>query len=162
MAATYLLDTSAYWRMQRNETTQKAWLREIVEGAVAVTEPTRHEILYCARSGSERMEMAAVLDTVFPTVGFTADLWDWVDAAQLRLAERGQRCAGVIDLMLAAVAVRHDLIILNDDRDFAAVARVIPEVKQVRVARHDTERTPPGVGEGADTEGGQAGTGAGP
>jgi predicted nucleic acid-binding protein len=83
------------------------------------------------------MEMAAVLDTVFPTVGFTGDLWDCVDAAQLRLAERGQRCAGVIDLMLAAVAVRHDLIILNGDRDFAAVAGVIPEVKQVRLARHD-------------------------
>lgn len=139
MSATYLLDTSAYWRMQRSETTQKAWMREITEGAVAVTEPTRHEILYSARNGSERMEMAAVLDTVFPTVGFTSDLWDWVDAAQLRLAERGRRCAGVIDLMLAAVAVRHDLIILNDDRDFAAVAGVIPEVKQVRVVRHDTD-----------------------
>ena len=50
-------------------------------------------------------------------------------------AERSQRGAGVIDLMLAAVAVRDDLIILNDDKDFATVARLVPEVKQVRVFR---------------------------
>jgi predicted nucleic acid-binding protein len=135
MAATYLLDTSAYWRLQRDEATQKSWSREIIEGTIALTEPTRHEILYSARNGSERMEMAAVLDTVFPAVSFTTELWDWVDAAQLRLTERSQRCAGVIDLMLAAVAVRLDLIILNDDKDFATVASIIPEVKQVRVTR---------------------------
>lgn len=137
MPATYLLDTSAYWRIRRNEAAQKAWSREITEGVIAITEPTRHEILYSARNGSERMEMAAMLDTVFPTVGFTAELWDWIDAAQQRLTERGQRCAGVIDLMLAAVAVRDDLIVLNDDRDFATVASVIPEVKQVRVLRQE-------------------------
>lgn len=133
MAVVYLLDSSAYWRIQRNEAARKTWMREIIEGAIALTEPTRAEILYSARNGSERMEMAATLDTVFPGVTFTADLWDWVDSAQQRLAERGQRCAGVIDVMLAAVAMRHDLIILNDDKDFAAVASVIPEVKQVRV-----------------------------
>jgi predicted nucleic acid-binding protein len=137
MAATYLLDTGAYWCIRRNEAVQKAWNREINEGTIGLTEPTRHEILYSARNGSERMEMAAVLDTVFPNIGFTGDMWDWVDAAQMRLAERSQRCAGVIDLMLAAVAVRHDLIILNDDKDFAAVATVIPEVKQIRVIQPD-------------------------
>ena len=133
MAVVYLLDTSAYWRIQRNEAARKTWMREVTEGAIALTEPTRAEILYSARNGSERMEMAATIDTVFPAIAFTADLWDWVDAAQQRLAERGRRCAGVIDVMLAAVAVRHNLIILNDDKDFAAVASVIPEVRQIRV-----------------------------
>jgi len=133
MAGSYVLDTSAYWRIWRDEGTRKAWSREITEGAIALTEATRCEILYSARNGSERMEMAAVLDTLFPQVSFTADLWDWVDAAQQRLAERSQRGAGVIDLMLVAVAVRDGLIILNDDKDFAAVARVISEVKQVNV-----------------------------
>lgn len=132
-AARYLLDTSAYWRMQRSEATQKAWNRETIEGAIALAEPTRHEILHSARNGSERMEMAAMLDTVFSAASFTTDMWTWVDEAQLRLTAHSQRCAGVIDLMVAAVAVNHDLIILNDDKDFAAVARLIPEVKQVRV-----------------------------
>jgi len=133
MAASYLLDTSAYWRIQREEGARKDWQREIIEGGIALTEATRFEILYSARNGSERMEMAATLDSLFPEVAFTADLWNWVDATQQRLAERSQRGAGVIDLMLAAVAVRHNLIILNDDKDFAAVAGVIPEVRQVRV-----------------------------
>lgn len=135
MAGTYLLDTSAYWRIQRDEGARKNWAREIVEGAVTLTEPTRHEILYSARTGSERLEMAATLDGLFPRATFSTDLWDWIDAVQQRLAELSQRGAGVIDLMLAAVAVRDDLIILNDDKDFAAVARVVPEVKQVRVIR---------------------------
>jgi predicted nucleic acid-binding protein len=133
MAASYLLDTSAYWRIQREEGVRKDWQREILEGGIALTEATRLEILYSARNGSERMEMAATLDSLFPEVAFTADSWNWVDAAQQRLAERSQRGAGVIDLMLAAVAIKHDLIILNDDKDFTAVASVIPEVRQVRV-----------------------------
>jgi predicted nucleic acid-binding protein len=135
MASAYLLDTSAYWRIQRDEGARKSWAREIVEGTVALTEPTRHEILQSARTGSERLEMAAALDGVFPSATFSTDLWEWIDAVQQRLAERGQRGAGVIDLMLAAVAVRDDLIILNDDKDFATVARVVPEVKQARVFR---------------------------
>ena len=133
MAVTYLLDTSAYWRIQRDEGVRKSWAREIVQGAVALTEPTRHEILYSARNGSERLEMAATLDGLFPRAAFSTGLWEWIDAVQQQLAERSRRGAGVIDLMLAAVAVRDDLIILNDDKDFAAVASVIPEVKQVRV-----------------------------
>jgi predicted nucleic acid-binding protein len=135
MPGTYLLDTSAYWRIQRDEGARKSWAREIIEGAVALTEPTRHEILHSARTGSERMEMAATLDDLFPRATFSTDLWEWIDAVQQRLAERSQRGAGVIDLMLAAVAVRDDLVILNDDKDFGVVARVVPEVKQVRVIR---------------------------
>lgn len=135
MAPAYLLDTSAYWRIQRDEGVRKGWAREIVEGAVALTEPTRHEILYSARNGSERLEMSATLDGLFPSAAFSTDLWEWIDGVQQQLAERGQRGAGVIDLMLAAVAVRDDLIILNDDKDFAAVAGVVSEVKQLRVNR---------------------------
>lgn len=133
MAATYLLDTSAYWRIQRDEGIRKNWAREIVEGSVALTEPTRHEILYSARDGSERLEMAGTLDALFPLAAFSTDPWDWIDAVQQRLAVRSRRGAGVIDLLLAAVAVRDNLIILNDDRDIAAVIRVAPEVKQIRV-----------------------------
>lgn len=133
MPAHYLLDTSAYWRIRRDADIRKNWTAEIDEGSIALTEATRLEILHSARNGSERMEMAALLDTVFPQVPFTADLWNWVDGAQQSLSERGQRCAGVIDLMLAAVAVRDGLIVLHDDKDFAAVARVIAELKQIRV-----------------------------
>ena len=135
MAAAYLLDTSAYWRIQREEGARKSWAREIVEGTVALTEPTRHEILQSARTGSERLEMAGALGGLFPLATFSTDLWEWIDDVQQRLAERSQRGAGVIDLMLAAVAVRDDLIILNDDKDFATVDRLVPEVKQVRVFR---------------------------
>ena len=133
MAATYLLDTSAYWRIRRDDEIRKAWGQEIVQGAIALTEATRYEILHSARNGAERMEMAAFLDSLFPQAVFRAGLWEWVDATQQLLAERGQRGAGVIDLMAAAVAVDRDLIVLSDDKDFATVARVVPELKQQRI-----------------------------
>jgi len=133
MAATYLLDTSAYWRIRRDEEIRKAWSQEITQGAIALTEATRYEILYSAQNGAERMEMAAFLDNLFPQVIFHTGLWEWIDATQQLLAERSQRGAGVIDLMVAAVARDRDLIVLNDDKDFAAVARVVPELKQRRI-----------------------------
>jgi hypothetical protein len=133
MATTYLLDTSAYWRIRRDEEILKGWSQEITQAAIALTEVTRYEILYSAQSGTERMEMAAVLDNLFPQVTFRAGQWDWIDATQQLLAERGQRGAGVIDLMVAAVALDRDLIVLNDDKDFATIARVVPDLKQQRI-----------------------------
>jgi predicted nucleic acid-binding protein len=133
MAATYLLDTSAYWRIRRDEEIRKAWSQEITQGAIALTEATRYEILYSAQNGAERMEMAAFLDDLFPQVIFHTGLWEWIDATQQLLAERSQRSAGVIDLMVAAVAADRDLIVLNDDKDFATVAHVVPELKQQRI-----------------------------
>lgn len=133
MAPTYLLDTSAYWRIRRDEEIQRAWTREITQGAIALTEATRYEILYSAQNGVERVDMAAFLEDLFPQVAFHTGLWKWIDATQQLLAERSQRGAGVIDLMVAAVAIDRDLILLNDDKDFATVARVVPGLKQQRI-----------------------------
>jgi hypothetical protein len=68
MAVSHLLNTSAYWRIQREEGVRKNWQREIIEGGIALTEATRFEILYSSRNGSERMEMAATVDSLFPEV----------------------------------------------------------------------------------------------
>jgi predicted nucleic acid-binding protein len=133
VAAAYLLDTSAYWRIRRDEEIRKAWSREITQGAIALTEATRYEILYSAQNGAERMEMAAFLDHLFPHVTFHTGLWAWIDGTQQLLAERSRRGAGVIDLMVAAVAIDQNLIVLNDDKDFATVARVVSQFKQQHV-----------------------------
>ena len=133
MLATYLLDTSAYWRIRRDADLQKAWSRELSEGVIALSEATRLEILHSARNGAERLEMAELLDTLFAPVSFHSALWPWVDAAQQRMADRSQRCAGVIDLMTAALAVERGLIVLHDDKDFSTAARVIPELRQYRI-----------------------------
>ncbi|WP_327112979.1 hypothetical protein OHB12_30230 [Nocardia sp. NBC_01730] len=47
------------------------------------------------------------------------------------MTQRGQyRWAGVVDLVVRATAVHHDLTVLHADADFAAVARVLPELRQ--------------------------------
>jgi predicted nucleic acid-binding protein len=43
----------------------------------------------------------------------------------------------VADLLVAATAVDRDLIVLHDDKDFEAIARVITELQQYRIVGAD-------------------------
>jgi predicted nucleic acid-binding protein len=57
--------------------------------------------------------------------------WRWVDNAQYKLTQQGQRRGpGPIDLLVCATAVHHGLTVLHVDSDFATVADVLPEVQQ--------------------------------
>ncbi|MDQ3512729.1 MAG: PIN domain-containing protein [Chloroflexota bacterium] len=53
------------------------------------------------------------------------------DAAHLsvRCRRHGVSPRSVADCLIAAIAIEHDLVLLHDDRDYVAMARVIPELK---------------------------------
>ena len=134
MIGTYLLDASAYWRFRREPETSAAWQQEITEGAICVCEATRTEILRSARSPAERHHMGELIDAAFNPAPVPKDPWPWIEATQHQLTARGQhRGAGVVDLLVAATAADRTLIVLHDDRDFEAIARVIPELGQRRI-----------------------------
>ncbi|HEU5331889.1 MAG TPA: PIN domain-containing protein [Actinocrinis sp.] len=134
MIGTYLLDASAYWRFRREPETWAAWRQEITEGAVCLCDATRVEVLRSARSPAERRQMRELLDATFTVAPVSKDPWPWIDAAQEQLTALGQhRGAGVVDLLVAATAVDRGLVVLHDDRDFEAVARVIPHLDQQRI-----------------------------
>ena len=101
---------------------------------MCLCEVTRVEVLRSARSPAERRQLRGLLDAAFVVAPVRKFPWPWVEGAQERLTALSQhRGAGVADLLVAATAVDRGLIVLHDDRDFEAIARVITELDQRRV-----------------------------
>lgn len=131
----YLVDSSALWRLFREEEIFSIWRPEIDAGALFLCEATRAEFLFSATGPVDRDEISFDLDKVCGAAGVPKSVWRWVDTAQYKLTQRGQhRSAGVVDLIVCATAVHHDLTVLHADGDFTAVARVMPELRQRVIA----------------------------
>ncbi|MFC4124069.1 PIN domain-containing protein [Nocardia rhizosphaerae] len=127
----YLLDSSGLWRLFRDKEVFGAWQPEIEAGAFRICEATRAEFLYSATSPADRDDLAADLDDLCAPAAVPKSAWGWVDTTQYKLTQRGQhRSAGVVDLIVCATAVHHDLTVLHADTDFATVSRTLPEVQQ--------------------------------
>ncbi|MFF0788778.1 PIN domain-containing protein [Streptomyces spiralis] len=130
----HLLDTSALWYLFRTPGALGFWEGHIGAGAFRVCEPTRTDFLYSATSPAHRDDLAGELDALCALAPVPKSGWRWVDTAQYKLTQKGQhRSAGPIELLVCATAVHHDLTVLHLDDDFAAVARVITELRERNV-----------------------------
>ena len=70
---------------------------------------------------------AALLERFSALPSVTPDRDDHVDAATLRNAcRRGGVQLGTIDALLAQICIRHGLVMLTTDKDFALAARHCP------------------------------------
>ncbi len=133
---TFLIDTSAIWHLLRNPAAREVWEQEISAHSVGVSDATRAEFLFSARSPRHRDELAEDLDLAFAHVPVPKKAWAWIDTAQYKLTQMGQhRSAGVVDLLLCATAVLHGLTLLHVDNDFKTVASVLPELQQRDIKR---------------------------
>ena len=131
MTARFLLDASAYWRLMLESSLREVWAEAVDAGDLAACEATRAEILYSARGAEDRDRMADALDVLCEPAAVPKNAWRWVDTAQHKLTLAGQhRSAGPLDLLVAAAAVHHNLTILHDDKDYTALARVLPEIAE--------------------------------
>ncbi|MFF4752995.1 PIN domain-containing protein [Streptomyces sp. NPDC002514] len=125
----YLLDSSALWRLQREEHLRDAWLETTVLRAMGSCAPQRAEFRRSARNAAEYESMGEMFTDLYPDVPLPKRLWDWVDAAQYTLAGNGAvSAASPLDLMICATAAHHGLIVLHDDADFVTMARFLPDV----------------------------------
>ncbi|MGF1425218.1 PIN domain nuclease [Kitasatospora sp. LaBMicrA B282] len=130
----YLIDTSAMWRILRDQEIQAHWLRPLEAGLVRLCSVTKLEYLYSADGPAHRDEMEEELTTLFAPVPMPKDAWRWAENAQYKLTQKGQhRGPGPADLLLCATAVHHGLTILHDDNDIATVSRILPEVVEIDV-----------------------------
>jgi predicted nucleic acid-binding protein len=83
------------------------------------------EFLYSARSLTDRLDKQRLLGQVFAWVPMADRAFERAAEIQEALTRRGEhRSAGALDLLIAATAERHQLIILSEDRDFETVAAV--------------------------------------
>jgi len=124
-----LVDTSAWIEYDRRTgSLVDNRLVELItsDGAIAVTEPILMETLAGARDDRAADDLRRLL-TSFGWV--TADSSaDFEGAARVYRACRGEGVTprGLIDCMVAAIALRTGSRVLSADRDFARIAEVVP------------------------------------
>lgn len=123
--AQFLVDTSALVRLLRQANVQADWAQQVNAGLLAICAITELELLYTARSKSDREEQSALIRELFTWVVMPDRIFARAFEVQTGLAEQGSlRSAGPVDLMLAATAEAHGLIVLHYDADFMQVAEV--------------------------------------
>ncbi|WP_327115632.1 PIN domain-containing protein [Streptomyces sp. NBC_01341] len=132
----YLLDTSGLVRLLGDAGLQATWYDAVCAGAVGSCFPQRAEFLYSARTGGEYDEIVDMFNDLYPDVSVPKNAGRWIGVVQQRMARAGQhRSASAVDLMIAATAAHHGLVVLHDDVDYLTVARHAPDLREHRI--HD-------------------------
>jgi hypothetical protein len=122
--ARFLIDTSGLARILQKEH-RAAWADFLSAGVIAVCPVVELEFLYSARSLADRLDKQRLLGQVFAWVPMSDRAFERAAEIQTALTRRGEhRSAGAVDLLIAATAERHQLIVLSEDRDFESVAAV--------------------------------------
>lgn len=122
--ARFLIDTSGLARILQREH-RAAWADFLSAGVIAVCPVVELEFLYSARSLADRLDKQRLLSQVFAWVPMADRAYERAAQIQEALTRRGEhRSAGAVDLLIAATAERHQLIVLSEDRDFETVAAV--------------------------------------
>lgn len=124
VVAQYLIDTSAAARMRLVPVAGR--LAPLIEsGLVATCAALDFEALHSARSPREYAEVDADRKEAYEYLPTDDSDWQWALAVHAALATRGQlRVVGLPDLLIAAVAVRHQVSVLHYDSDFDTIASV--------------------------------------
>jgi len=130
----FLVDSSAVWRIQRQPEITQAWDSSLHSGAVGSCEPQRAEFRRSARNANEFDQMNQMFHDVYPDVPVPKSVWQWIDAAQHRLASTGAaRALSVVDLLVCGTAAAKGLVVLHDDLDYERASRYLPEVTARRI-----------------------------
>lgn len=122
-----LADTSAWIEFLRATGSAEALrMREaIAKREVVVIDPILLEVM----AGAQRDSVASLQRLLIAqhVEGLTPRL-DWLDAARIyrELRQRGETLRSQVDALIAAVAIRLEVPVLQRDRDFDAIARHTP------------------------------------
>jgi predicted nucleic acid-binding protein len=144
----YLLDSSALWRLLRDDALRARWAEVVTAGAIGACAPQRIEFMRSARDADEFDEMSEMFSELYPDLAVPKAAWSWIESAQHRLVRRGaHRALSAVDLLICATAARHDVVVLHDDGDFTTAGRFLPDLRERNV--HDA---PPPGGEQADDD----------
>ena len=129
----YLVDTSALVRLIRKQT-DPGWANQVERGFLAVCEPALAETLQVA-DGKKYYELQSfIVDRYLPVV-IPDGIWDQVAAIRMEMARHSAHHGpSVADLVIAATAIRLQLTVLHQDRDFETMARFVPELRQYPIS----------------------------
>ena len=117
-----LIDTSAWVEFLRATATDAdVAVQEALAGDMATCDPVRMELLAGARTDQELSSLRSLLSRAVHLPTATSD---YEEAA---LLYRRARAAGLtvrrqIECLIAAIAIRHSVVLLHADRDFTSLA----------------------------------------
>ncbi len=132
--AEFLIDSSALWRIQRDDVLRQRWASLIDDGFVHACAPQRTEFKRSARSLAELDGWTEMFEDYYTDAPVPKTAWRWVDTAQHRLAMSGVvGVFSVVDLLICATAAHHGLTVLHDDNDFVTASRHLTEVREQRI-----------------------------
>jgi predicted nucleic acid-binding protein len=128
-AREYLIDASAYWRIDRGAVLAAAWRDHLERGLVWICAPTEMEICHRASKDQHTVHLREFTDT-YVQVELHHRAGAVARGIQANLIDSGQ-AAGVhpIDLLIAATALGYGFTVLTDDGDYAhQIAAVRPDL----------------------------------
>ena len=122
--ATHLADKSALARMN-NEAVARRLGPMIEAGLVGTCGIIELEVRFSARSHTEYEQISHDRALGYESFPMPDEIWDRALQAQAVLSERGQlRAVKFPDLLIAATAERHGLVIIHYDADYDLIAGV--------------------------------------
>ncbi|MCY4511364.1 MAG: PIN domain-containing protein [Acidobacteria bacterium] len=121
-----LPDTSCwieFFRPHGDAAVREQMQRWLSADRIAVCGPVRAEIL----RGARRAEASRIAGALSALVRLDTNERDWtaVEAAARSMADLG-RTVPLLDLLIAAIACRHDVILAHQDAHFRAIADALP------------------------------------
>jgi predicted nucleic acid-binding protein len=123
--AQFLIDTSALVRVLQDEGILAQWSQPLRAGLIATCAITELEVLYTARSKSNREHLLDLLRELFGWVVMPERSFERAAEVQAGLTARGShRSASPVDLLTAAAAEAHGLVVLHFDADFSQISAV--------------------------------------
>jgi hypothetical protein len=117
-----LIDTSAWVEFLRaTNTSADQSVQGALAGEIATCDPVRMELLAGARSDRNLGDLRGLLSRA---VHLSTHPSDYDEAALLyrRARASGLTVQRLVDCLIAAIAIRHDVPVLHADRDFTALA----------------------------------------
>lgn len=136
ITARYLADTSAIVRLLADHQDRHGFDQALTAGLVAIGDLTELELLYAARSASDRAALLTVLRDLYTWCPTPDRAFERARQVQTELTTRGQhRSAGPVDLLVAATAELSGLTLLHCDRDFETIATVTGQSTRTLVDR---------------------------
>ncbi|WP_369260317.1 PIN domain-containing protein [Streptomyces sp. R35] len=130
----YLLDSSALWRLLRDQYLYREWLPVASDGDVRSCYPQRAEFLRSARNLKEYAAYGGMFADLYDDIAVPKSAPKWIGGLQLRAAEHGAHQAlSAVDLQICATAAHHGLVVLHDDNDFVTAARFAVDLRQHNV-----------------------------
>lgn len=124
-ACDYLVDTSAIYRLSRNPDTLDSWREIIGRSLIGYCDATALEVIRASHSLKHYNEIVADLNASLVWVDMPDMTAARARVVQHELVTRGQHHGpSAVDLLVAATAAAHRLIILHYDADFETIAKV--------------------------------------